>query len=251
MYKKIAVIFMILFFSFNIVLASQTIKIVTEEYPPHNYMENGKVVGLSTEIIERVCKELKMNYTIEIVPWARAVAIAKSEPNAIIYTICRLPDRETQYKWVRPVTVFKFYFFSLKDRHLDINDLDTAKKMSIGTYRKDATETFLLTKGFELNKNLFSAADTVDMVQTLYNRRVDAIPIDDFSMAINTKKIGAPPNSFVKNMFLFQVDAYFAFSNQTSDATVKKFQQAFDKLQKKGDFDKIRDKYFKKFNITP
>jgi len=36
------------------VLYSQMLNIVTEEYPPYNYTQNGKVTGVSTEVVEAV-----------------------------------------------------------------------------------------------------------------------------------------------------------------------------------------------------
>lgn len=73
----------------------KNIEIVTEEYPPYNYSDNnGKVIGINTEIIQAILNEIKISGKITIYPWKRAQIIAQHNPNVLIYSIVRNPTRE-------------------------------------------------------------------------------------------------------------------------------------------------------------
>ncbi|MCP4160824.1 MAG: hypothetical protein GY760_12190 [Deltaproteobacteria bacterium] len=39
------------------IVYAESLEIVTEEFPPFNYTENGKITGCSTEVVEAVLKE--------------------------------------------------------------------------------------------------------------------------------------------------------------------------------------------------
>ena len=69
------------------------VKIVTEDLRPYNYLENGKLKGVGTEVVEAVLKELNLPLEIQVYPWARAFAIATNEPGTLIYTIGRSEER--------------------------------------------------------------------------------------------------------------------------------------------------------------
>ncbi len=76
--------------------------ILTEEYPPDNYMENGKVVGDSTEIVVEILKRIGSKLTrqdIRLVPWARAYGEALNDKSTIVYSIGRTTEREHLFKW--------------------------------------------------------------------------------------------------------------------------------------------------------
>ena len=38
--------------------AAQPVRVLTEEFPPYNYTEQGRITGLGTEVVEAVLKEL-------------------------------------------------------------------------------------------------------------------------------------------------------------------------------------------------
>ena len=48
--------------------ASDTIKILTEEFPPYNFTEQGKLTGFSTEVVEAVLKEIKVPGNFQSLP---------------------------------------------------------------------------------------------------------------------------------------------------------------------------------------
>ncbi len=46
--------------------------IVTEDFPPYNYEQDGKASGLSSEVVQAVLKEIGLQADIIFYPWRRA-----------------------------------------------------------------------------------------------------------------------------------------------------------------------------------
>nr|BFE97768.1 hypothetical protein GCM10020185_83040 [Pseudomonas brassicacearum subsp. brassicacearum] len=74
--------------------AEAPLRIVTEELPPYNMTQNGRMTGMSTEVVQAVLKEVGMDAPIHSMPWARAYELALNESNVLIYSIVRTPARE-------------------------------------------------------------------------------------------------------------------------------------------------------------
>lgn len=62
---------------------AQTITVVTEEYPPYNFRDaDKKITGMATEVVEAVLKRAKLDYKVDIYPWARAYQMAQTHPTS-------------------------------------------------------------------------------------------------------------------------------------------------------------------------
>ena len=55
---------------------AETIKVLTEEFPPYNYTEDARITGFSTEVVQAVLKEAKIQGDFQSMPWARAYETA-------------------------------------------------------------------------------------------------------------------------------------------------------------------------------
>jgi polar amino acid transport system substrate-binding protein len=53
------------------VAQAQGIRLVTEEYPPFGFREGGKYKGSSIDQVEILMKQAGLDYTIDMMPWAR------------------------------------------------------------------------------------------------------------------------------------------------------------------------------------
>lgn len=52
---------------------AQELRLVSTEYPPYMYMENGQARGIYVDIVQNIFNEMGINGTIELMPWKRAV----------------------------------------------------------------------------------------------------------------------------------------------------------------------------------
>ncbi len=68
--KRIAVYaLMALLAGFNSLFAQTEVIILTEDFPPLNYVENGQLVGPSVEVVKRIIKILGLHTDISSVPF--------------------------------------------------------------------------------------------------------------------------------------------------------------------------------------
>ena len=57
--------------------AQQTITVVFEEWPPYEYTQGNKVVGIDTEVLEEACRRIGVTPQFRSLPWARALKQVK------------------------------------------------------------------------------------------------------------------------------------------------------------------------------
>ncbi|MBY0414544.1 MAG: transporter substrate-binding domain-containing protein, partial [Bdellovibrionales bacterium] len=63
---------------FSTGLFAKDFKFNGQDYPPFNFMENGKATGATTEIVAAMCAITKDNCTVELVPLKRAMSSLES-----------------------------------------------------------------------------------------------------------------------------------------------------------------------------
>jgi polar amino acid transport system substrate-binding protein len=124
---------------------------VTEESPPYDMMVDGHIAGVSTEKVVEVMKRAGQPYTLDLLPWARAYQMALSQPDTCVFSTTRTPQREALFQWIGPIAYNTWMFYGLAERHFHLAQLDDARSLRIGTYNADARDTFLRSKGFEVD----------------------------------------------------------------------------------------------------
>ncbi len=70
---KILALMSVILFSFSSPNFAETLELVTLQYPPYEYEENGEVKGLAVEIVKEVFKRLDQPISIKVYPWARSL----------------------------------------------------------------------------------------------------------------------------------------------------------------------------------
>jgi polar amino acid transport system substrate-binding protein len=220
-----------------------TLRIFTENLPPANYLENGRLQGLSVEIVREILRRLEMADTIEVVPWARGYTLALSQPNVALFSTTRLPQREKLFKWVGPLYSQTWGFYGKKGSGIKIRSLDEARDVPrIGTYHKDAKEQYLQAQGF---RNLVSTNKNQSNIRHLLDGSIDLWASSDFNMPYQARLAGVDPDKLELIYPFKKVLNYIAFSNQTPDALVDKWQQTLDAIKQDGTYERLRtDKKF-------
>ncbi|MDP2369688.1 substrate-binding periplasmic protein [Rhodoferax sp.] len=227
--------------------AGEPIKIITEEFPPYNYTEQGKITGLSTDIVNAVLKELKLEGTIQSLPWARAYDTAKSASGVLIYSIGRTPEREPLFKWVGVIAPTDYYLYGLPGRALKIDSLEMAKPYQIGTVNQDVGEQFLLARGFVKGQNLQSSVKYELNYEKLKMGRVDLWIMSELTANHLARQAGDDPAKTLAKVYrindLSSEGYYMAFGSQTPDATVAKFRKGLEAIKRNGTFDALKKKW--------
>lgn len=215
-------------------------KIMTEEYPPFNYTDNGKLTGVSSEIVLEIAKRIGHSTDVSVEPWARAYALIQKKDGLVLFSMTRTEKRENLFKWAGPIAPNKWVLFAKKGSGVSINSLDDAKKVGkIGTYKDDATEAFLKDNGFT---NVDSVLKDDQNVPKLAAGRIDLWIVGELQGIYKAKKQNKA-DSLEKVFDVKDTQLYIAFSKTTSDEEVAKWQKALDEMKADGTYDAMMGKY--------
>ncbi|MCC8932104.1 substrate-binding periplasmic protein [Rhizobium sp. 'Codium 1'] len=158
------------------VAAADTVHFTTEDYPPYNYREGDQIVGAGYDQLLLMMKEINIPYTIEMMPWARAIALAETEPMHCVFTAAHIPERDKKFKWVEPVAVGRNFMVSHRKSGITVGNIEEAKGYIVGTQRNDYTQTLLENEGF---RKIDLATDLKLTLKKLQSKRIDLMPISE------------------------------------------------------------------------
>ncbi|MBF0280813.1 MAG: transporter substrate-binding domain-containing protein [SAR324 cluster bacterium] len=244
--KMLILLFLTLNFTASVYAVEITV--LTEEYAPFNYEENGKVTGFSTEIVEALMEKTKIypvGGKIEMYPWKRAYRRALEEKNVLIYTMTRTKKRENVFKWVGPIFPREVWLFKLKGRNeIKSDTLEEVKKHMTGVTDGVASTEELLRLGFTKGENLEVVPSNLVNYRKFVNGRVDFMPTSELEMAFRLRNDGKS-YAMVEKAYLLSggLFYYLAFSKETDDRVVEQFQKAFEIIEQDGTLDKIKSRY--------
>ncbi|MCV2351533.1 substrate-binding periplasmic protein [Paucibacter sp. Y2R2-4] len=226
--------------------AAPALRIVSEEAPPFNYTENGTPMGLCTELVQAVLKELQLHVPIETLPWARAYDVAQHSSHVLIYSIARTDQREHLFKWVGLLTQADYSLFALASRGLKLNQLSDALQLQTATVNADVAEQFLEERGFVKGRHLQSGSRNELNLEKLRQRRVDLWITADVMARHLARQAGQDSQRLLVRALPLpelNVSFYMAFGQATPDDQVELFRRGLEAIKRNGQYEQIRRKW--------
>ncbi|WP_435304168.1 MULTISPECIES: substrate-binding periplasmic protein [Pseudomonas] len=228
--------------------AEAPLRIVTEELPPFNMTQNGRVTGMSTEVVQAVLKEVGVDAPIYSMPWARAYELALNESNVLIYSIVRTPERESLFQWVGAIAPTQWYIYSLADRPVKLNSLADAHGHQIATVNQDVGEQYLVSKGFRVGEELQSSTRYEHNYRKLKVDHVELWISNELNAMYLTRQNGEDPDKvLIRSLPLPELSGAegfsMAFSRKTPVETVEKFRAGLQTIRRNGVYDAIVRKW--------
>ncbi|MGL1861697.1 MAG: transporter substrate-binding domain-containing protein [Pseudodesulfovibrio sp.] len=227
-------------------MADQKIRVLTEDFAPFNYPDNGEIVGISTIIVKAAFERAGVAYSLESVPWMRGVEELETIPNTFLYTMARTVKREGKYIWVGKLFNRKVSLFRHKGR-TDLDKLSTAE-LRYNTrpcaVKGDASYELLLQLGFN-KSSIFtpSSRGTNICPNMVQNGRADFTAYNPYALAYKVK-LNQLDDVFTAHSELVNEDGYYLAAHPDSDPKlIEKLQQAFKELADEGFNDKIAAEY--------
>lgn len=232
-------------FSASAVWADEsTINVVTEEWVPYNYSENGSLKGFSVEIVQSIAKQLNENIQIQLFPSMRASHMLNNLPGTMFITMFRTPEREDKYKWIGPVDNGVIYFYKKKENPLPISNMEDAKKVKVIACRHGGLVlNALKAAGFH---NLdTSSTDGASVYKKLLIDRCD-LGISDTPLGVKylLKQMGYSGDAVVQTAVkVIDLPLYIACSKDIPDKVIALWQKALDEMKASGLYAKVHTKY--------
>lgn len=229
--------------------AKAELRFITTEEPPTNYIENGKLVGITTDIVVELQKRLNINAPIDVIPWARAYRIAKTQPNVLVFTAGKSPERVAHgFHFIGPISTRTHILVSRKDATFSIEQLNDIKnlKLNIGAMRGDWREKYFVDRGFVVQ----NATNHYIVLKMLAAGRIPLAISSDLELPALITASNLDTDLF-KPAYKFKTsDSYILLSKGTRKETVKKWHDAFKHLQLSDFFDKTAAKWGKKLGVN-
>ena len=72
--------------------------ILTEDFPPVNYNQKGKLTGFSVEVVREILNRQGKPDTIELKNWSESYQRLKVEENLAFFSTSRIKQREKMFK---------------------------------------------------------------------------------------------------------------------------------------------------------
>lgn len=233
---------------FGVVLVSpwseERLSVVTEEWAPYNYEDEGLVKGFSVDLLREIALDLKQPIEIELVPSMRAKAMLEGNPRTMMITMLRTADRESKYKWIGPLGDTSIYFYQRKNSPLVISSLEDAKKVgSIACRQSGLVYSLLRAAGFT---NLEAVATSGQSVYEMLLRGRTDLAVSDSPLGVIylLKQMNYPLDAVVQTpVKIVELPAYIACSKDIPDSEVELWQKSLDRLKKSGRFAEILGSY--------
>lgn len=204
-------------------LFSQVFTVYTEQLPPFNYLENDKVIGSSTRLLEALLA--KSGHTIaqgkiNLVPWSRGYHEALTTQNTILYSMARTPEREDLFKWVGPVNKLTIGLIAKKASRVVVNKPECLNNYMVAVMHDTASESILKNLGMK-SANMERFSNPLAQIKKLNEGRVDAMAFGVEGMYQMLSAAGIDPSLYETVYVLKQSDLYFAFHKETDERLIQ------------------------------
>ncbi|MFC3150389.1 substrate-binding periplasmic protein [Litoribrevibacter euphylliae] len=232
---------LILFF-ITMTSSAYELHVVTEDFAPYSYKENGHITGISVEIVQALLKDLDVQAEIRIYPFKRAMELAKTQKNTLIFSIIRTDDREHLFKWVGQLAPITTGLFRLKKRHdIEIHRIQDIAQYQVSDVQGSAVWEHLKHYGIDV----FEIPSTAQNIQMLKLGRVDLTSTVELNFYHIVRQLRYSPESFEMTYVFEELSnhLWLAFNKDTDDDIVNDFRRALGNFKTSLMFKALHKKY--------
>ena len=219
--------------------------LMTEQYPPYNFEEDGQIRGIAVDLILRILEGMQSTRSredIKLVPWARGYRSAMTKPDICLFSTTRTKEREELFQWVGPIATNRVSLIARKDRKIRIQSSEQIQNYRIGTVTDDVAGEILAAAGVPKNR-LESVALNVTNIMKLKRGRIDLWAYGENVAEWELKAQGMDPEDYETVYVLDEIDLYYVLHKDASNQLVDRMQAVLDSLKTSGEYRKILDKY--------
>ena len=222
---------------------SQALRIITVVEPPASYLDShGHLTGFSVEVVQAIQRILNDKTQIEVMPEARAIHIARTEPNVLVFSFSRTESREKEFHWINHLSVKAWSVYALSSNPIQIQNLQQLRKVNaIGVVRGDIREEWLTQQGFN---NLHPSVNHQQNIMRLRSGRLDLIAYESQGIQHLLLEEGLELQDIRPVFQLKRSDVYLLMSKKGTDMElVELWRQAAEKLKSSGEQQVIAEKW--------
>lgn len=207
--------------------------VMTEQYPPYNFLRNGQVVGLSTDVVVEALRRMgapQQRGDILLLPWAQGYRRVQKDAGNVLFSMTRTPEREDLFQWAGPLSTVNIGLVARKDAGITVADIQDLRRHRVGVVRDDVGQQLLVSRGVPQDE-LDVANDSLSNIRKLDKGRIDLFCYDVSVVRHLLAQEGMDPQDFEPVFTLLTADMYVAFNRDEDPALVAAFQQAIDAIR--------------------
>lgn len=219
--------------------------LMTENFPPYNFANNGKnfarsenIEGIAADVVREMFSRAKIEYDLTLrFPWQRIYEMALEQPSYGVFVTARLPEREDAFKWVGPLGPDDWVMLAKRGSNIRLNRIEDAKQYRIGAYQGDAIAEFLSEKGLEPTTSLRDQEN----VRKLITGQIDLWATGDPAGRYLAREEGVTGLATV--LRFNEAELFLAMNKNTPDEVIERLQSALDEMRKDGTTDRLSKPY--------
>jgi polar amino acid transport system substrate-binding protein len=230
-------LFFLFFLSISLptVVFAEGVIVVTENFPPYNYEHEGKIVGLSTDIVKRIMNETGLDYKIELLPWDRAYRMALNQDNVLIYTTARTAERENLFHWIALLGEAEFYLMGRSEEHYEGLSLPQLidKGYKATCVHDDAACGLLKDAGFD-EEHIEVVRPNSEILMVLF-KKADFFVADPVELGYRLQQLGISDQKVKKVLKIHKGYGYYLAAGKLLKSEILvRIKIAYDRLKAKG-----------------
>lgn len=227
-------------------LFSSDIKLYTEDFPPYQINENGKLSGIAIDIVNEIKNRVKDNISIEVSDWNTSYNKALNTKNSGVFSTGRTSERENLFKWIGPIGKSRYIFFANIDNDIYIGNPKEAEEKStkILVSRNDVSHQILTNLGIE-NLKISEDKSNKENIQLISKDKSVLWASDYYSGIYKIRKLGLENKikPLMYNRPFIATTMNIAFNINTDEKIIESWTQALKDIVDDGTYAKIMQKY--------
>lgn len=244
---KLSLLLLAAIFLSNVVAASESVKLVTFEYPPYQYTEQGKVTGIVADIVNEAFKRMGMSTGINANAWPRSLGMVKDGKADAIFTAYKNDERVKFLDYSKTVLMpQEVVLFVRSDSDIAFSgNLTELKDARIGVVRGISYGSVFDGAAEEgMFSNLQQTTDINQNAKKFINGRFDVFISNKYSGLALFKEMNVLDKVKVLDVPVQSVPSYIAFSKAKGLSSLRdKFDTVLTDMISDGTYDKLVDKY--------
>lgn len=245
-FKRFALIFSAVF-AINSAMAADSVKLVTLEYPPYQYSEQGQVSGIVADIVNEAFNRMGKSTDISVNAWPRSLGMVKDGNADAIFTAYKNAERVKFLDYSKTVLMpQEVALFVKPDSNIQFSgDLKDIKDARIGIVRGISYgSVFDAAKKSGTFSNIEESTNIDQNAKKFANGRFDIFISNKYSGLALFKKLGMLDQVKVLDTPVQSVPSYIAFSKARGLSGMRdQFDEVLQQMMSDGTYDKFVKKY--------
>ncbi|TMP24387.1 hypothetical protein CWB99_22470 [Pseudoalteromonas rubra] len=225
--------------------AFPNLTLLTEEYAPISYYEDGEAKGFAVELLAATLVEAGSTQNtddIQVIPWARAYDTALAEPFTLLFSTTYTKHRANLFHWSGFILRTQVVVFTRAERRLKVSNSEALSTLRLGVVRDDVAEQLLLSLGLN-QKNIIRNTQPDYLINMLLRDRIDGFVSSTVIGNWYFERLGLNRALFEIAHVINDSTEHFVFSKNTPQIISERFKHALDNVKKRPFYQQLLRKY--------